>query len=224
VTASIEGLVKPAPSWAWRIGVLLISYGTFYAARTWLTPWVQGQFFGWQSELAPGPKLLVGHVLAWQLAHTIIVALLMLALVRFDVLVGPKWPAIGPALKWGVITGVAISAVTAGIWFFAGPGFMVDLNLWKMTGNLFSNFYEELGYRGLLFGSALYAFRRFWPAAILSGLAFGLSHTQYPMVFRLFTTFVGVTWAWAYLRTRTLLAPWVSHQVSDMLLDTFLKT
>jgi membrane protease YdiL (CAAX protease family) len=120
--------------------------------------------------------------------------------------------------------GLGGAAVTALIWFFAGPGFQVDVNFWKMGGNVFSNFYEEFCYRVLLFGAGLYCFRSFWPAALISGLAFGLTHTQYPFVFRLFTAGVGYVAALAYFKSRSVLAPWLAHQLSDMLLDTFLKT
>jgi len=224
MASGVDELVGVPRGWADRAAVLVGSYALFFAARQWLTPWCQRTFFGFAEHLERGPKLLAGHLFVWQGPHTLVVALAMIALVQVGVFKGPARPVLGPALRWGLVSGVAISAVTAGIWFFAGPGFQVDIDFWKMGGNLVSNFYEELGYRGLLFGAGLYAFRRFLPASILSALAFGLGHTQYPLVFRLFTAGVGAIWALAYLRTKTLLSPWLSHQVSDMLLDTFLKT
>lgn len=220
----IDDFVGPPRGWADRIGVLLLSFAVFFGARAWLTPWVQRTFFGWTSTLEPGPALLVGHTLSWQAAHSLVVALLLVGFVYLRVFKPPRVPDWGPAIKWGLGLGLGLSAITAGIWFFVGPGFQVDLNFWKMGGNLVSNFYEELGYRVLLFGAGLYCFRSFLPAALLSSLAFGLSHTQYPMVFRLITVAMWTPVAYGYFRSRSVLAPWLAHQVADMLLDTFLKT
>ena len=220
----VEDFVGPPRSWSARIGVLLAAFAVLFGARTWLTPWVQRTFFGWTVRLDPGPALLVGHTMSWQAAHTLVVALFLILLVRFDVLKPPRLPEWGPSLRWGLGVGLALSAVTALIWIFIGPGFQVDINFWKMGGNVVSNFYEEVCYRVLLFGAGLYTFRSFLPAALISGLAFGLTHTQYPFVFRIFTAVVGMAVALSYWKSRSVLAPWLAHQVSDMLLDTFLKT
>ncbi len=221
--APLDDFVGPPRSWVVRLGVPLASYGVYFATRYWVTPWLQRGPFAFAESLAPGPRLLAGHLLTWQAPQTAVAALTFFLLVRTGVLKWPRGVSLASTLRWGVVSGLAITAVTAAIWFLAGPGFQVDVNFWKMAGNLVSNYYEELAFRGLLFGATLYAFRSFWPAAILSGLAFGLGHTQYPLVFRVFATTVGVVWALAYWRTRTLLSPWLSHQLSDMLLDTFLK-
>lgn len=220
----LERFVGPAPKWPVRVGVLLISFAAFFIARDVLSPWVQRTFFGFQDTLAPGPKLFIGHLVSWQGAQTLVAATLLLAFVRTGLMKGPERPEVRASLRWGIGMGLGLSVFTATLWFFAGPGFGVDVNVWKMAGNLFSNFYEELGYRALLFGAGLVAFRNFWPAAILAGLAFGLSHQQYPMAFRLITAGVGVVAAAAYFRSGSLLAPWIGHQLSDMILDTFLKT
>jgi hypothetical protein len=223
MTGDLSAFVGPSRGWASRIGVLVGAYAIFFASMYRLTPWVQGRLFGWAEGLAPGPRLLVGHTLSWQLAHTLVTVAMLLALLKTGIFKPPAKPDWAAGIRWGLGVGLGCSAVTALLYAFAGPGFGFDLNFWKIGGNVVSNFYEELNYRVLLFGAGLYCFRRFLPAAALSGLAFGLTHTQFPMVFRLFTAGVGILAALAYFRSRTIFAAWLAHQLSDMLLDTFLK-
>src|SRR6185369_17290387 len=93
---------------------------------------------------------------------------------------------------------------------------------WAMLGNVFSNFYEELFYRGLVFAAAWYATGSALAGAAVSGWAFGYTHAQFPMPLRVLTGVVGALWSWAYARTGNLLAPYVAHELSDIILDAIL--
>ena len=60
------------------------------------------------------------------------------------------------------------------------------------------------------------------PGAAVSGWAFGYTHTQFPLPLRVLTGLIGALWSWAYARTGNLLAPYVAHELSDIILDAIL--
>ena len=67
---------------------------------------------------------------------------------------------------------------------------------------------EELLFRGVLFGG-LTKIMPVWPAIILSGLLFAVIHVNAATLIPLW--FLGVAFAWLYVRTGTLLAPMTVH-------------
>jgi membrane protease YdiL (CAAX protease family) len=89
-----------------------------------------------------------------------------------------------------------------------------------MFGNLFSNFYEELTYRGLIFAALLFALPNKWFAIFASGFIFTWSHTNQPLYLIIGTVLLGVGMAYPYYRTGNLLTPYLVHQISDMILDS----
>jgi membrane protease YdiL (CAAX protease family) len=80
------------------------------------------------------------------------------------------------------------------------------------------NFYEEYVYRGFIL-AALAAALGFWPAAILSSIMFGATHTQYPLVLQGMIAALAVIWAWAGQRGGGLVAPYTAHMALDWILD-----
>jgi membrane protease YdiL (CAAX protease family) len=84
-----------------------------------------------------------------------------------------------------------------------------------------SNFFEEYAYRGFIL-VALTAALGFWPAAILSSLAFAASHTQYPLSLQAMIVVVAFLWAWAGKQAGGLLAPYTAHMTLDWLIDPVL--
>ena len=67
---------------------------------------------------------------------------------------------------------------------------------------------EELLFRGVLFGG-LTKIMPIWPAILLSGLVFAVIHINAATLIPLW--FLGVAFAWLYVRTGTLLAPMAVH-------------
>jgi membrane protease YdiL (CAAX protease family) len=132
----------------------------------------------------------------------------------------PRWPTIG----WGL--GIGFLSIAIVVAFFhatgqAGAFHEPRVNPWIMTANVFSNFYEEYVFRGFIL-AALTAALGFWPAAILSSLAFGATHTQYPYSLQALIATVAVLWAWSGKRTGGLLAPYTAHMTLDWLIDPVL--
>lgn len=87
-------------------------------------------------------------------------------------------------------------------------------------------FFEELYWRRFVH-NGLRNFLPFWPAALLSGLAFSAHHIfvlQEYLPGRFWSVAVplnlgiaagGVVWAWLYERTGSILSPWISHGIVD---------
>lgn len=73
---------------------------------------------------------------------------------------------------------------------------------------------EELVFRGLLF-PGLRRSLRLWAALCLSGFAFSLSHVEPLAILILFP--VGVAFAWAYQRRRTLVVPIAAHATFNLI-------
>jgi membrane protease YdiL (CAAX protease family) len=105
-----------------------------------------------------------------------------------------------------------------------------------MAGDLVSNMYEEIVYRGLIF-SAFYgaAAAASFPlsgrvdrAGIIVGtlgscIVFAVGHEQYAMVLRVIVGVVAVVFAYPWVAARSLWAPWIPHTLGDVIGDTILK-
>lgn len=90
--------------------------------------------------------------------------------------------------------------------------------------SLVHSFLEEYYFRWFVFGRLRYL-TRFWPAAIISSLAFVAHHVIVLWVFfgNSFHTYFlslsilvgGLLWSWQYERSRSLVGPWISHLFVD---------
>jgi membrane protease YdiL (CAAX protease family) len=79
---------------------------------------------------------------------------------------------------------------------------------------LWAPLFEELGFRAALFGGLRSRFS-FWPAALLSSVAFGAAHA-YELVGTLAICGVGFVLAWVYERTRSLWACVLVHALFNL--------
>lgn len=106
----------------------------------------------------------------------------------------------------------------------------------KMLGDLLSNLYEEIVYRGLMFCAfygvgAAAAFPLTGTtdrAGLVTGtlgscFIFAASHTQYSIALRVILGVLSVIFAFAWVRTRSLWGPWIPHTVVDVVGDSILK-
>jgi membrane protease YdiL (CAAX protease family) len=211
-----------APVWQ-RAAVLVLCVAVYLGGRE-LTKLLRPFIDPLVNTIPDGPRTVAQHWLVYSLVTAIVCAIAWVALAKANRLRMPRFAFNRSSFLWGIGVGLGVSAVTALVWAFVGPGFQVKVGGWKMLGDLLSNLYEEVAYRGLVFGGALYAVRQPVVAALLAGAVFGWSHNQFPVVFQIFTALVGAAFALGYLRTGTIVTAWSAHQVSDMVLDTFLKT
>ncbi|HEX9101663.1 MAG TPA: CPBP family intramembrane glutamic endopeptidase [Polyangia bacterium] len=207
-----------------RAAVLAVAVGLVLLFRHVIfQPWYWRLYQPWWGRLGRGEHLLVGHVLVWSLPMAIVAWLVVRVLVQSwrlqPLSLTRHWQA---ALVDGVVGGLAASALAIVAALMSGMHFHWHPDAWAMAGNLFSNFYEELFYRGLVFAAGWYATGSALAGAAVSGWAFGYTHSQFAMPLRVLTGVVGALWSWAYARTGNLLAPYVAHELSDIILDAIL--
>jgi membrane protease YdiL (CAAX protease family) len=102
-------------------------------------------------------------------------------------------------------------------WFDAdlvwAPAPILSLSLLEYV--VFAPVFEEIAFRGLLFGLLR---RRFAlaPAAVISAGIFGLAH-GYGVLGFASVFWSGLVWAWAYERTGSLVPGMVAHGINNLL-------
>jgi membrane protease YdiL (CAAX protease family) len=168
--------------------------------------------------------LLIPHVFLYSTLQ----ALFCLAV--WTLLVKARWlPPLslalnGRVLGWGLAAGVLSLALTVAYFYAtdqASAFHAPHIDPWRMGANLFSNFYEEFAFRGFIL-VALAAALGFWPAAVLSSVAFAAMHSQYPISLQAVIAVAALLWAWAGRRASSLLAPYAAHMTLDWLVDPIL--
>ena len=214
-------LVNAAKGGWWARGeVLVVAAGVYVAGRYYITPWVSDQLLPY-FDMDIGPKLFLLHALLFSLVTAALCFACHLLYVRrgyFQPLSLTR--NVGDAVAWGVLFALVLSAVSAGFFLAKGREVNVVFNWWAISGNLFSNLYEEVIYRGLLFAALLFSFRKPWVAILASGFIFMYSHTTDPAMLAAGTVLTGVCFAYPYLRTGSLLAPFIVHQFVDVIIDS----
>ena len=146
----------------------------------------------------------------------------------------------GLSLPWsdfGRLTGAVLAVVAAGLW---GEWLLDRLSdQWQLTNHwtewfdedlvwgssslamvslleyvLFAPLFEELVFRGLVFAILRRKFR-FFPAALISALIFGLAH-GYGLVGLISVCWSGVLWAWIYEKTGSLAPGILAHAINNL--------
>jgi membrane protease YdiL (CAAX protease family) len=182
-----------------------------------------------------GPWILFEHVFIDTLVPAASCVLLWLGLGKHDLL-----PSLRDSLRFtprgrialfGVGVGLAVAGLNIVIfvvlaWRGLLEGFSIECvppNGWDIGGNVVSNFYEELIARGFLVVTMRRVCRNTPIAVAISSVTFGLGHTQFPTFERCFIAVAGAMQCIAYLRTRSLWAPYIAHEVYDLILDCAVK-
>jgi len=171
-----------------------------------------------------GVWILIPHALLYSTLCALTALALWLWLARARWVRPPSLAFSGGVGAWGVLGGFVVITITVGALYALGHGGAFHaprVDPWLMAGNAFSNFFEELIFRGFLL-TALMAALGFWPAAILSSIAFGAVHTQFPLEIQVLVGVAGFVWCVVAVRARSLLAPYISHMTLDWLVDPFL--
>ena len=150
-----------------------------------------------------GEHLLVGHLVVWSLPMALVSWLVLRILAQSWRLQPLSLTRNGRrAIVDGIAGGLIASAIVIVAALATGMRFHWHPDAWAMAGNIFSNFYEELFYRGLVFAAAWYATGSALAGAAISGWAFGYTHAQFPMPMRVLVGGVGALWSWAYAPQR----------------------
>jgi membrane protease YdiL (CAAX protease family) len=206
-------------------GTLIAVAATAYLIGFWPTWWLRDLVLrAFDNPGYEGLWILIPHVFL----YSTLPALFCLA--AWSVLARLRWmPALrlSPRLStfgWGLGAGLLSIAILVAFFIATGQAGAFHpprIDPWIATANIFSNFYEEYVFRGFIL-AALGAALGFWPAAILSSLAFGATHTQYPLALQALIAALALLWALAGKRGGGLLAPYTAHMTLDWLIDPVL--
>jgi len=162
------------------------------------------------------------HLLLYSTLAALAAAIAWIAFARAGVLDAPPLGKGQRTLGKILIGGFVAIALVLGVLVATGQGSAIrwiDPDPWSIAGNVFSNFYEEFIFRGFLL-AALAAVIGFWPAAIVTSAAWAAMHTQYPLSIQVTIFVTGMLLAWVVKSARTLWAPWGSHMIMDVVLDS----
>ena len=202
--------------------IILILAAAAVALMVQPGPWIRGavlQHFG--NPAYEGVWILIPHLLLYSTLSAVFSAAAWFALARAGWIAPAQFGISRAVLVWGAAGALICAAMTIAYFFATGMDAALHsprINPWIMGANLFSNFYEELVFRGFVL-CALTAVFGFWPAAALSSLAFGFVHTQYPLTLQLLVAVSGFVWCWIARRTGSLLTPWIAHMGLDWIID-----
>ena len=206
-----------------KVAILMIAAGA-YAIGFWPTWWVRDAVLkGFGNPAYEGVWILIPHVFLYTTLSALTCLVLWLALIQMRWLEPIPFAISRSVVIWGLIVG-SVSAVAAfGIFAGLQPGAIhaAQFKPWIAAANLFSNFYEEFVFRGFLLATLTAVFG-FWPAALLSSVAFGATHAQYPLEFQAIISVFGLTWCWLVRRTGSIWSAWIAHMSLDWIVDPFI--
>jgi|SRR5215813_7293181 len=208
--------------------LVFAALGVTLVARYHITPFIARFLVPLFPSTDPkGLSLFLRHLLTFSLPTAVVCLLAWAWMARWELLPQP-WPSLtlGAAplrtLTHGLAGGALIAGVTVVCVYVSQHGLHWQPNGWGIAGNCFSNFYEEVEYRGFITEAGLAAFRKARWAILLGAAAFGLSHGTLGGGRMMLATLVGVLLGFVYYRTRSLWAPWIVHQVADVVADSLL--
>lgn len=210
-------------SWRERVFILTSALAVWAGARVLQTHFRHFVDPSWVN-LPAGPKLLVGHMVIFSLVPALICGLWWYCLIYKQLLPPARiLGSISRSLILGTAAGMFLALATlVSMPLLYGLTIKFHMNPWSVVGNLFSNAYEEVVYRGLLFVAVRAATGNLWAAIIFSGAAFGYVHDDYPIGARIEVGLMGSILAWIYARTDSFIAPVWAHNIADWVIDLFI--
>jgi membrane protease YdiL (CAAX protease family) len=206
--------------------LILLAVATAYASNFWpervvlkygMNALGNPQYNGFLGVLLP-------HLLLYSTVIAAVSAVLWWLLVRSALLLPPQFGHLRRSVPLGVAGGIAALVVTLAVVWAALPGGAVHWiapDPWKIAGNLFSNFYEEFAFRGFVLVSLRRIFG-FWTAALASSAMWAILHVQYPWSLQVTIFAIGVGFGWLAQRAQSLWAPYIAHEVLDLIGDSLI--
>jgi len=175
------------------------------------------------SALGEGPALATRHLLVFSLPAALLCALAWGLCARVGWVEPPQRPrAITAEVRDAVVLTAVFAPVGAATALYTGFSLGWHWSTWSALGNVFSNLWEEVVYRGWIGSAMLGATGSRAAAVLMSGAVFAYTHSNYPPALQAFVGATGAGLMLLWLRHRSLFAPWLAHQLLDMILDTVL--
>jgi hypothetical protein len=205
-----------------------------------IVPWIQG-VAGYDRIQDRDLSVVLGHWIFGQLPRVLVCVAVWLVATRMGLMPSLR-QSFGSGGSWRrvVITGLIAAGVflvvTVVIGAAAGGTFGFHPYVPKMVGDLVSNMYEEVVYRGLMF-SAFYGLVAATPfplagpvdrAAAVGGTVgscavFAAGHEQYAVALRVVVGIVAILFVYPWIAARSLWAPWIPHTLGDIIADTVVR-
>ena len=202
--------------------VLAAALTVFFVTKDIVTPLWRRLWEPWVSSMSDGPRTFWGHLVIWSFPMAVVSLLSVLWLVHTGRFAALSLRRSSPqAVRDGLWGALGVVTLSFPVLLALGQPMAFGINFWSIAGNLFSNAYEEIVNRALVFGAAWYCIGSALGAALISGVVFGFTHEQYPPSIQLYVSAVGALFCYVYARSGNLLAPWIAHQISDSIIDMF---
>src|SRR4029079_17357558 len=124
----------------------------------------------------------------------------------------------------GVVGGLVVSALVLGVLAVSGaaPLHAPRFNGWSALANTISNLWEDIWFSGLILLALIAASGRRWAGLAATPVLFAAIHTQYPLGFKVLIAVNAALMGGVRLWTGSLWTAWLIHQLSDMIIDSFL--
>jgi membrane protease YdiL (CAAX protease family) len=205
-----------------------------------ITPWIEN-ISGYNLIKNRDLSVLLGHWVFDQLPRVLICVCVWIIGTHLG-LMPSLFKTLGSGLSrrkvinTGLIASIILVLITIGVGAAAGGKFGFHPYFTKMAGDLVSNMYEEVVYRGLMFSSFYgVAAGACFPlvgslnrtgviiGTIGSNIVFAVGHEQYDIALRVVIGVVAIVFVYPWVKTRSLWSPWITHTIGDIIGDTILK-
>jgi CAAX prenyl protease-like protein len=222
------------------IALLVAAIAAWWISDHEIVPWVQ-RVSGYDRIHDRDLSVLLGHWVFGQLPRVLVCVAVWLVGSRLGLMPSLRQSlASGGSWRRVATTGLTAAAIavplTVGIGAAAGGTFGFHPYFPKMAGDLISNTYEEIVYRGLMFcafygvvAAASFSLSgRLDRAGLIAGtlgscVVFAVSHDQYSMALRVVVGVIAVVFTYPWIAARSLWAPWIPHTLVDVIGDSILK-
>jgi hypothetical protein len=222
-----------------RLGLLIAALAAWWISDHAITPLVQ-RVAGYDQIRDRDMSVLLGHWVFGQLPRVLLCVGVWLAGTRLGLM-----PSLGQAFtsggSWrrvavsGLLAGAVLLVFTVLIGAAAGGKFGLHPYFTKMAGDLVSNMYEEVVYRGLMFcacygvvaGATFPLAGNASRAGLIAGVIgssviFAVGHEQYALALRVVIGVLSTGFAYPWIAARSLWAPWIAHMLVDVVGDSIL--
>lgn len=205
-----------------RLLVLISSVGVWLFAFLIFKPWIVKFYSPLLKDISEGPKLFLKHTFIFSTPTALLCFFWIMLLTNWGLIPKIHFKITLPQIKTGLIWGLVIVIATLLISPLLGMPIGFHYNPWSIAGNFFSNFCEEVIFRGLLFYAIWSSLGNKYFAIIISGIIFGLTHEQYPWILKGYVAVIGVVLSYLTSKENNLIPAIVAHDIADWILDLFL--
>lgn len=182
-------------------------------------PWLVSFYSPYIKNLEPGLKLFLRHAFVFSTPTALACSVWFYILAKLKYTESIHFLFDKQALTKGLYLGLIISLVTVVCSPVLGLQLKPHFNVWSLTGNIVSNFCEELIFRGLLLYSILQLTNSKQISALLSGIIFGLTHEQYDWLGKIYISILGYLLGVLTTQNNNLIPAYTAHNVADWILD-----